>query len=289
MSTTSLTIEDILKRSTDLPTIPAAALKVIREAEQSTCTASSVAQTLASDQSLSARVLRLSNSAYYGLSRQIVDLQEAVVVLGMRCVRNLAMVAATYPWMTKPLSGYCLEPKAMWTHSFGTAVGAQLCAQRAKLKGDDAAFTAGLLHDLGKVALSVWLDRKINMLVALSQRENIAFDEAERRILGFDHCEVGYHLAETWNLPASLSEVIRYHHNPNACTSGNPWVDCVHLGDYMTMTMGFGLGGDGLHYTFQEESLDRLNINAQGLDSIMDAFVTAYEAYEKMFEELNAA
>lgn len=289
MATTIISIEDLVRKTTDLPTLPVAALKVIQESGSSTASAATVAQTLMTDQALSAKVLRLANSAFYGLPRQVKDLQEAVVVLGMRTVRNLAMVASTYPWMTKPLSGYDLGPKAMWTHSFGVAVGAQLVAKQAKIPNDDMVFTAGLLHDLGKVALSVWLDKKLAGVVTLAQTEGISFDAAERKVLGYDHTQVGAYLAEAWNLPSDFTSAIRYHHSPNECEPTSTVVDCVHMGDYLTMTMGFGLGGDGLQYPFCPEVLARLGLDESQLDSIVDSFVTSYERYEAMFENLNTA
>ncbi len=286
---TFISIEDIVKKTTDLPSLPAAALKVMRETESSTSNASSIAQILAQDQALSARVLRLANSAYYGLTRKVTNLQESVVVLGMRCVRNLCMVAATYPWMSRKLDGYCLGPKELWTHSFGTALGAQLFAKLSKKCSEDQAFTAGLLHDIGKVALSVWLENKIGLVSQYATQAEVSFDEAERKILGYDHCQVGEHLALSWNLPEDIVLAVRWHHNPNGLETPSAIVDCVHLGLYLTMSMGFGLGGDGMQYKFCEESLQRLGIDAGDIDSITDAFVAGYEDYEKMFEELAAA
>lgn len=284
-----MTLEEIVRKTTDLPTMPAAAIRVIREADSSTSTAGTMAQSLAQDQSLSARVLRLANSAYYGLSRRITNLQEAVIVLGMRSIRNLAMVASTYPWMTRPLKGYGLGPRQLWTHSFGVAIGAQLVAQKARLEDSDAAFTAGLLHDLGKVALSVWLEDKVTQLIGIAIANGVTFDEAERRVLGFDHTEVGEYLAESWNLPPVLVEAIRYHHQPNLLEPASKLADAVHVGDYLTMTMGFGLGADGLQYEFFDESLERLNLSPADLDQVTDSFVLAFEGYESMFLELQAA
>jgi putative nucleotidyltransferase with HDIG domain len=238
---------------------------------------------------LSARILRLANSPYYGLSKQVVSLQESVVLLGMRSVRNLAMVAATYPWMVRPLKGYALGPKEMWTHSFGVAIGSQLVAQKAKLAHHETVFLAGLLHDLGKVALSIWLEGKIAAMINLAARDNLTFDQAEQRVLGYDHTEVGEHLARLWNLPDSLVAPIRFHHWPNAMETPDLTVDCVHIGDYLTMTMGFGLGGDGLNYAFHPETLDRLHLSLDDLDDISDIFVTRYEACEALFTELAAA
>ena len=214
-----------------------------------------MAQILSADQSLSARVLRLANSAFYGLSRKVNDLQEAVVILGMRNIKNLALVAGTYPWMNRPLPGYCLGPRAMWTHAFGTAVGAQQVAKISGKVKEDVAFTAGLLHDIGKVAVSIWLENKVVAILNYAHREGLSFDEAERKILGYDHTQVGEHLAAAWNLPEDLVAAVRWHHSPDEAPGNPPLVDCVHLGNYLTMTMGYGLGGDGLLYRFSEASL----------------------------------
>lgn len=289
MATATLTIEDIIKKTAELPTIPAAALAVMREADSATGTARTISQHLASDQALSARVLRLANSAYYGLPKQVTDLSEAVVLLGMRSVRNLAVVAATYPWMQKPLSGYALEPKALWSHSFAVAVGSQLIARRTNACDPDLAFTAGLLHNIGKVAMSVWLDRKLAAVLGLAQRDRLAFDEVERKLLGFDHAEVGAYLAETWNLPSSLIDPIRYHHNPSANSEPSPVVDAVHVADFLTMSMGYGLGGDGLRYNFCRDTLDRLTISPSDLDGLVNDFMDAYVVHERVIEEMNQA
>lgn len=287
MVSTTLTIEDIVKKTPDLPTIPAAAVAVMREADSSSSTAHSVALQIAQDQALTARVLRLANSAYYGLSRQVVDLQEAVVVLGMRCVRNLAVVAATYPWMSKPLKGYMLAPKQMWTHSFGVAVAAQQVAKKSQAASDETVFIAGLLHNIGKVALSIWLENKIPAMMSLAMKEDVPFDAIERKILGFDHSDVGAFLGEQWNLPKVFIDTIQFHHNPNGCSPTSAVVDCVHVGDYLTMSMGFGLGGDGLKYELCTEVVERLGLTTEDLELLTAGYVAEYEKYESLFEEMN--
>lgn len=289
MSTTSLSIEEIVQKTTDLPSIPAAALAVMREAESETGSANSVAHHIAQDQALAARVLRLSNSAFYGLAGEVTDLQESVVVLGMRCVRNLAMVASTYPWMVKPLTGYCLGPKEMWTHSFGVAIAAQEITKLTRTGDPDVAFTAGLLHNLGKVALSIWLENRIPMFIAVANQEDLTFNEVERKLLGYDHAEVGEYLGKQWNLPKQIREAIRYHHEPSAATPTSPIIDSVHIGDFLTMSMGFGLGGDGLRYDYDPEAWARLNLEVENMDQVADRFVSSYQEYEKLFEAMNKA
>lgn len=289
MVSPTLTLQDIVSKTSDLPSLPVAALAVMRETDNANGTAQSVARAMTQDQSLTARVLRLANSAYYGLSRQVMDIPEAVVVLGMRCIRNLAMVASTYPWMVKPLPGYDLGPSQMWTHSFAVAVGAQLVAKKSRSAAEDQAFTAGLLHNLGKVALSVWLENKLVAMMNYAIRENMTFDQVERKILGYDHTEVGAYIAESWNLPKPLVEAMRYHHSPSACEPTNPLVDCVHVGDYLSMCLGLGLGGDGMRYDFQEDVLDRLKLSFDELDELASEFAEAFEAHQRMFQEFQRA
>lgn len=283
-----ITLDDIVSRTTDLPTFPAAALEVMRLTDSATCKAADVADVLARDQALSVRVLRLSNSPYYGVAKTVTSLSEGVVLLGMRTVKNLAMVAATYPWMSKPVTPYGLGPMELWNHSFGTALGAQTVAKLCGKCDSQLAFTAGLLHDIGKVALSIWMDKKLKAIVLYAESEGIPFDAAERKVLGYDHCEVGEHLGRKWNLPDEILLAIRYHHAPDDCEEYHPVVDCVHLGNYLTMAMGFGLGGEGLQYALADSCFERLEIKPDDLDQITDNFVVGYEKYEAMFQELAA-
>jgi len=289
MRESGMTIEKLLESISDLPTLPASTLRVIKETDNSTSSAASVALILGQDQALGVKVLRLANSAYYGLSRKVSTLGEAVVILGMRTVRNLALVASSYPWMSKPIKGYELGPRALWCHSFGVSTGAQLIAKQAKLGAPEEAFTAGLMCDIGKVAMSVQIDSALPMIVNAAQQFCLPFDLAERELFGFDHAEVGEHMAIQWNFPKVISDAIRYHHAPRKCEGPNHLVDCVHIGDYLTSSMGFGIGGDGLQYIFDDTALERLGIKADDLDQVINDFVISYEEYERSFQELQSA
>src|SRR5262249_1915523 len=155
---------------------------------------------------------------------------------------------STFPWLSRPIEGYALGPGQLWAHALGTAVGASLVAERSRRASPDLAFTAGLLHDIGKLAMSVWLERKIPALLKISEIEETPFDAVERRVLGYDHTEVGAHLGERWNLPQELIEAMRWHHRPDEAPLNPALVDCVHIADYLSMAMGLGIGGDGLRY-----------------------------------------
>lgn len=285
MVNTVLTVEDIVAKTPDLPTIPASALAAMREAESSTGTAVTVARYISQDQALASRVLRLANSAFYGLSRTVTTVPEAVVVLGMRCIKNLAMVASTYPWLSRPLKGYEIQPMDLWRHSFGVAVASQVVAERTRTNSDQA-FAAGLLHNLGKVALSVWLEHRLHAAVLDGYGADMTFDQIERHVLGFDHCDVGAHMGQSWNLPTSIVNVLRYHHRPNEAPTPDPMIDCVHIADYLTMTLGIGIGLDGLRYNVYGEPFDRLNLSQEDVDVLADDVMEAYIKQQVLFEEI---
>ncbi len=281
-----LTIEDILRKTPDLPSMPAAAIAVMKESDSATASAHSISEHLMRDQALTVRVLRLANSAYYGLARQVMSSQEAVVVLGTRTIRHLCLVASSYPWLSRALPGYELGPEQLFKHSLAVAVGSQAIAdQTDKMQRDDA-FTAGLLHNIGKVAMSVWLENKIQAMQLLAERDCLAFDEVEKKVFGHDHAEIGAHLSESWNLPKVMVQAIRYHHNPAACENVNPITDAVHIADFMAMSLGYGLGGDGLQYDFQEASLHRLGLSVDSLEEFAGTIIEGYDKHQKLFESV---
>jgi len=107
----------------------------------------------------------------------------------------------------------------------------------------------------------------------------------ERKVLGYDHMEVGAHMAASWNLPQTLVDVMRYHHCPSEADPKSLMVDCVHVGDYLAGSMGFGLGGDGLGYQFDETALARIGLGLEDLDSLADAFMVSYDQHERLFED----
>lgn len=285
-----LTLDEVVEKTPDLPALPAATLAVMRESQASTATAHSVARYLSQDQALTARVLRLANSAFYGMQRRIASPDEAVIVLGMRAVRNLAMIASTYHWMDKPLKGYSLEPHEFWEHSLSTAVAAQVLAQNVAPASCDLAFTCGLLHDLGKVALSAWLENRSCAMSAVAAKLDLTIDQAERRVLGFDHQQVGSRLAEKWNLPKVIVDAIGFHHTPSECFPEVQMVDIIHVADYLASTSEVTThGGGGLHFSLDQGCLDRQGISAEEIDEVADQFVTQYRNYEKLFIDVKAA
>ena len=141
---------------------------------------------------------------------------------------------------------------------------------------------------MGKLALNIWIENKIVPLIALCERESLPFDAIERKVLGFDHTDVGAHLAQQWNLPATLVTAIQCHHRPMEAPEGEYLSHVVHLGDHLATSFGIGQGGDSFRYEFFDEVLEVLELPQQDADVVADIFLTAYDKHHKLFQETAA-
>ena len=258
------TLAGLIDRTPELPTMPSVALATHKETSRSGASAASVAALVATDPALTARVLRLANSAYYGNVRGVAAVSDAVLLLGMKAVRNLCLLAGTYPWLKGGLPAYEFGPGDLLDHSLTAAVASRTVAEGAGFDGE-VAFTAGLLHDLGKVALALWFTPLDG---AIRGRED------ERRVLGFDHGATGGELARRWNLPQELVAAIACHHMPCGGLE-----DVVHLGDALAHALAGGKVPE-----IDPEALARLRLSPDALPGMLDALRPEVERQRRLAE-----
>jgi len=263
-----LRLEALVRRVRDLPALPAAVVRVMHLADDPKAGTADVARALASDQALAARVLKLANSAFYGSTRRISTVSESVISLGMRTTRNLVMATSCQEMLEQDIAGYALPRGALWRHSLACASAAQALAQRACYRATEEAFVAGLLHDIGKVILSTYLQDQFVHVLRRALEGGLTFAEAEREVLGFDHAEAGARLLERWNLPSSLVLAVRWHHAPFDSPSPSLLPCLVHVADAVCLTLGIGLGLDGLAYTLHPEALAALDLTAEDFEQV---------------------
>lgn len=284
-----VTLDSLLGSVPDLPALPSAVTQVLKETASGSATAGSVANAILADPGISARVLRLANSAYYGLSREVARVQDAVVVLGFRTVRSLVLVAGTYPLLRRPLESYRLDGEELWRYAGAVAIGAQTVAAQSGACDPDEAFGCGLLHDIGRIALDESLGDRLPIILRMTSDGLASFDEAERVHLGFDHGEVGAHMARDWNLPAAYVAAMQYHHRPEETPAHSPIVDSVHIGMALALAMGHGLGIDGLGHRLSPDALDRLRVDGVGFERLAAEYTHAYAKHSNLFELAAAA
>ncbi len=224
------------------------------------------------DAVLTGNVLRLVNSVAFGLAVRIETVERAVSYVGGNMVAGIAMGLCVPHVFYDPLDGYNSDPGALWRHSLRTAIAAREIARAAKQGANpQVAYTAGILHDIGKSVISVHLKGHTE---ALSERakaqEPPDFLAAEMEITGTTHCEVGAALCEHWNLPEGLSQVVQYHHAPSEADPENQsLVYAVHLADYAVMLGGTGTGADTLLYGLDQAYEDHAPVTATQLEGII--------------------
>ncbi len=265
--TTAQRLNALVRQVHDLPALPETVLRVMQVTEDPKAGIADAAKVLVSDQALAARVLKLANSAFYGSSRRIGTVSDAVVILGMRTTRNLVMAASCEALLEGEVAGYGLPRGALLRHSLVCASAAQALAKRAKYRGMEEAFVAGLLHDIGKVVMNAYQRDQFREVLALVS-VGMTYAEAERAVFGFDHAEAGGCLLERWNLPLPLVSAVRHHHTPLDAPSDSPLPCLVHAADAVCMRLGIGLSLGGRTDTLQPEALSVLGLTPEDFEEV---------------------
>lgn len=204
-------LREIIQATGELPALPATTARLLRLMDDEFAGAREILEVIGQDPALTANLLKLCNSAYYGLRREVGAVGEALTYLGSRTVVQLAFATSLGDVLRGPLAGYRLERGALWRHSLAVAVGAAHLAGAGDRGGRERAFTAGLVHDIGKLVLNGPLKARLQQLPQTGHYD--ALRQGERELLGFDHTEAGQALAEAWNFPPSLAAVIGRHHD----------------------------------------------------------------------------
>ncbi|MEX2446060.1 MAG: HDOD domain-containing protein [Dehalococcoidia bacterium] len=203
-------LELLANEIAELRPLPMVALRVLELAEGERFSAHELAQAIASDQALTAKVLRLSNSAYYGFPRRITTVRDAVVLLGFRAVRSATLASCVIDTMP---GGQVLDPVRAWRYAVTVGMLAEVLA-RASERHMDEAFTAGVLHNIGRLALDQHRPQLLEQSVRVAAAEGLTLAQAQRQVLGFSDAELGGTLALHWNFPAPLADAVGRHHLP---------------------------------------------------------------------------
>lgn len=218
-----------------LPTLPLVASRLLESiADPEAATSEEIGAVIALDPALTARTLKLANSDFYGFPRKVGTVDLAVVVLGPDTIRDLVLSAAVFQTLDptwKTLTG-------LWRHSLACGVAARALADRCRYRLESEAFAAGMLHDIGKVALRQTYPDRFEAAVALVREQGISMVVAERGVLGSDHTEVGGWLAERWGLPGDLVEAIACHHRPEQARLNPELTSLVHIADWLAGQTG---------------------------------------------------
>ncbi len=243
----------------ELPTLPHVVQKLASMIGRPNISAEEIGALIEKDQVLSAKVLRLANSPFYGFPSRIASVAHAVVVLGLSVVKGLTLCATAFDMMKNA------GMNDLWRHSLGVAMTAHILGAKAGMKNPEEVFVGGLLHDIGKVVLYVkWPDVGQQITTATKDSSRSLMD-TERELFDVTHADVGGWLATAWHLPTSLREPILHHHMPSAAQEATLQTAIVHVADVLVKGMACGNPGDDLVPPLSRQAWDLVGLDAQSL------------------------
>ena len=248
----------------NLPTLPTVFAEVERLCKNPDVGADELSPVTETDPSITLKLLSLANSAFVGFSRKINTVQEAISLLGNKTVQNAILNISVHE-ATKDLQNSAgMDKKGFWAHSAGGGSVARFICKELKIERDEA-FTAGIVHDMGKIILdSMYADFYKDVLAQVGSEE-VAIVDAEDEIIGLNHTKIGEELAEAWNLSPDLITAIAHHHKPKRAEGDPQIAHLVHVGDCVARRMGVGSGGDSVTPDIAEESFKTLGISSDQL------------------------
>ncbi len=290
-----VSLQEIVAKVDRLPELPQVAVRVSQMLEDPNTSADKLADVIRLDASFTSQVLRLCNSAAYGFSRKISTVKEAVAILGFKTLKSMVYTIIAKVALDRPVPGYSLQDGDLWYNALTCAVYAKHIAQRERVADPELAFTGGLLRDIGKLVLGEFVGANYQEIEQIALNEQIDFTEAEEKVIGFNHSLVGTRVAEKWNLPSTLVNVIRYHHKPIKLPANIPAdeakvITAVHLADVFTRMIGRGVGSDGLMYSLDTDALTKAGIKIDGdyLERMLSELIDLNTVIKSLADSFNA-
>jgi len=260
-------VVDLLSEVETLPSMPNAATKVISLLEDPETATSEIENAIKLDAGLTANILKLVNSAYFGLATEVGSVRRAIVLLGLKRLVQIVMTSCVNALLEKQVIGYDLPPGELWRHSIAVSVAAEGLVNELNISASEEIFTAALLHDVGKLILGKFVRQDIKE-IELKASEGVAFQTAEQMVLGTDHAEIGAHILKSWSLPQEIVNAVRWHHDPDSAEETNTLIDVVHVADVLCLMIGIGVGREGLQYEPSPSVSKRLGLKSNHIEMI---------------------
>lgn len=262
-----------------VPTLPGIFDKISRLMDSSETAAEDIAKVITSDQALSAKILRIVNSAFYGFPGRISNVTHALIILGFDVVKGLMLSTSVFDIMLA--RGF----DGLWKHSLGCAVTAGVIARKIDDPNPEEVSVAGLLHDIGKVIIRIELPEESSLIDQVAAKKQIYTYEAEEEILGFNHATVGKWLCRKWNLPNKLADPITYHDKPDLSRLARKPTAIIHVADILVRGIGFGFPGDSLVPPINHKAWETLDISDPLLEEIIDEMSDKLEDAEDFLSD----
>ncbi len=271
--------EQIIARIKDIPSIPASASNAINLLQDSNVNIDKVIKIIEFDPGVTANLLKLVNSSRFStVDRKITSIKEAVVRIGASELKEMLIGSSMGPIMNNEIDGYDVPPGELWKAAVASGICTEIIADELNLTLPTYAFTAGLLHDIGKVVLGSFIKEfiDINEVIEYAVKNKTGFSMAEKKFLGIDHAEAGAIILKSWNLPEELYLPVKWHHDVEdefisslENQEEKLVIKIIHLADAITMLQGIGTGNEGLNYKISDVVANEFDININKMEMII--------------------
>ena len=247
--------------------MPAAALKLLTLLKDENTSNVQIEQILRYEPGLTANILKMTNSAFFGLPKKIGSIRQAVLLIGWKKLIQIVLASCVSAIIDKPVQGYDLSAGDLWRHCVAVSVASELLVKELKLSVPEEMFTAALLHDVGKMVLGRYIKEDV-ALIDGEEMQSMSFEQVERSMFGIDHAEIGADILRNWSFPPTMISAVRWHHDPDAAPISSHLIDVVHVADVLCVMSGIGVGREGLQYRPSPTACERIGLTEEHLEKV---------------------
>lgn len=276
MSAPSIPLPGLIEEAKKLPCAPWLLPKLLDLLEDRDAAAEQIESLIKLDSGLATATLRLANSAYFGNATPCDTFSDAIVRLGFRELYRLASTKMASRWLNNSVRGYGWEPGDLYRHSLTVAVAADLLAQQTGAADPELAYTAGLIHDVGKLALAFVCGGRFEEVRTYQAAEGCVWREAEHHVFGYDHTDVAGELLQAWTFPSSLLQVVRFYPRPAlADEEHRALVTHIHAAKHLALCLGTGVGEEGFHTEIDDATMRSHGIIPAQMEALLPEVLIA--------------
>lgn len=276
------TLDYVFETLSELPVFPKVVQKAMSMLDDPDTTIRELANVLKFDQALTANILKITNSAHFGLAQQVSDLETALPLLGQHQIRQVLMTSAAVPYLTRSMDGYSMDASDLWAHSICCAVISEILADKCNFSSPPALFTASLLHDIGKIVMELYLGPRLKEAILLANREKITFCEAEWMVIGGDHAVIGSEILNYWEFPKDIVRAVRNHHDPDLYVQ-DQLSALLALSNILTVELGIGVGADGFRFKVSPALIEAVEFSE---DDIYETLILGFYKFKEASDML---
>jgi putative nucleotidyltransferase with HDIG domain len=260
-------LKNIMSQIRSFPSMPATGAKMLRMLEDPETGVDEIEAMLRHDPGLTGNVLKLANSAYFGIPAKVSSVKQGILLLGLRKLIQLVIASCVNSVMDKPVPGYDLPPGNLWRHSIAVSIAAEALVKDKKNIDAEDVFTPALLHDIGKLILGHFIKDELDDIEKIVS-EGVAYVVAEDMVLGTDHAQVGAQVLTQWSFPRDVIEAVRWHHDPDFPEKATASVDVVYLSNLLCQANGQSDQDAGVIDGLSPAVIERLGIDVSQFDAI---------------------